>query len=220
LYERLGDLPDAQRWFDRARELAEQFRPHSTGPWQEHARIWNALGTVSRAQGHTAKAADLFRQALADDPEDANARHNLALILAEQGDLPGADKLWLANLAITPKFVPTWIAYAESLAARGSTLQAIDRYVQIVADMPTYLGARKALARLYLAQDQVPQALAQLDAALQGASSDATLLELRGDAESRLGHIDAARSDWNRASAMANDRAIKSRIRQKLRALK
>jgi tetratricopeptide (TPR) repeat protein len=220
LYERLGDLPNAQRWFERARELAEQFRPHSTGPWRERARIWNALGTIARAQGHTARAADLFRQALADDKEDANARHNLALILARQGDLPGADNFWLANLALTPKFLPSWISYAESLAARGSAAQAIDRYVQIVGDMPNYVGAREALARLYLGQNQVPEALAQLDAALQRTSSDAALFELRGDAESRLGRKDAARADWNRAAALVPDRVIKSRIRQKLRTLK
>jgi tetratricopeptide (TPR) repeat protein len=220
LYERLGDLPNAQRWFERARVLAEQFRPHFTGPWPERARIWNALGTVARSQRHTARAADLFRKALADDPEEANARHNLALILAGQGDVSGADKLWLANLALAPKFIPSWIAYAESLAARGSAPQAIDTYLQIIGDLPGYVGAREVLARLYLAQHQAPEALAQLDAALQRTSSDAALFELRGDAESALGREDAAKADWNRAATLAPDRAARSRIRQKLSGLK
>ena len=219
LYERLGELPNARRWFERARLLAEQFRPHTGSPWPERAQIWNALGTVARAQDHAAKAADLFRKALADDPQDANARHNLALILAGQGDLPAADKLWLANLAVTPKFIPSWIAYAESLAARGSVSQAIDRYVEIVRELPDYVGARESLARLYLAQNQVPEALAQLDAALQRASADAALFELRGDAESRVSRNGAATVDWNRALALAPGRPAKSRIRQKLAGL-
>ena len=220
LYERLGELPNAQHWFERARLLAERFRPHTAGPWPERAQIWNALGTVARAQNQTAKAADLFRKGLADDPQDANARHNLALILAGQGDLPGADKLWLANLALTPKFMPSWIAYAESLAARDSVSQAIDRYVEIIRDLPEYVGAREALARLYLAQNQVPEALAQIDAALQRASGDAALFELRGDAESRVSRKDAAAVDWNRALTLAPGGTARSRIRRKLSGLK
>jgi tetratricopeptide (TPR) repeat protein len=220
LYERLGDLPNAQRWFERARLLAEQFRPHSASPWPERARIWNALGTVARSQGRTTKAADLFRKALSDDSGDANARHNLALILATQGDLLGADKLWLANLAVEPKFIPSWIAYAESLANRGSAPQAIDRYLQIISDLPDYIGASEALARLYLLQHKFPEALTQLDAALRRTSSDASLFELRGDAENGLGREDAAKADWNRAATLAPDRAAKSRIKQKLGGLK
>jgi tetratricopeptide (TPR) repeat protein len=220
LYERLGELSNAQRWFERARLLAEEFRPHSASPWPERAQIWNALGTVARAQDHAAKAADLFRKALADDPQDANARHNLALILAGQRDLAAADKLWLANLAVTPKFIPSWIAYAESLAARGSIPLAIDRYAEIIRELPEYVGAREALARLYLTQNQVPEALAQLDAALQRTSSDAALFELRGDAESCVSREDAAKADWNRALTLAPDRPAKSRIKQKLAGLK
>jgi tetratricopeptide (TPR) repeat protein len=227
LYERLGDLPNAGRRFEQARAVAEQYRPHTgaptgTGnnPWQERARVWNALGTVARAEGRTAKAADLFRKALADDPDDANARHNLALILAAQGDLPGADRLWLANLALGPKFIPSWLAYAASLAARGNGPQAIERYRQIIGDVPGYVGAREALARLYLAQNQSAEALEQLDAALQQTSANGVLYDLRGEAESRMGRKDAALADWTRAVTLTADRAAKSRIRQKLRNLK
>jgi len=220
LYERLGELPNAQRWFVRARELAEEYRPHTASPWPERARIWNALGTVARAEEHPAKAADLFRKALEDNAQDVNARHNLALVLAAQGDLPGADKLWLANLAMTPKFMPSWISYAESLASRGEFAVAIERYVEIVHELPGYVGARAALARLYLTQDQAQEALAQVDAALEHTSADGALFELRGDAESRLERPDGAKADWNRALMLASERPVKSRIRQKLAGLK
>jgi tetratricopeptide (TPR) repeat protein len=222
LYEKLGDLPNAERWFERARTAAEQFRPQSTGAWPERARIWNALGTLARSQGQTSKAKDLFGKARADDPEDPNARHNLALILAAQGDRANADKLWQANLAVSPKFMPSWIAYGESLAARGAGAvpMAIDTYLQIVKDLPRYVGARKALAKLYLSQGQAADALGQLDAAMQYAGSDAAVFELRGDAERDLGRKDAATAAWKRAAALEPDRASQSRVKRKLNGLK
>jgi tetratricopeptide (TPR) repeat protein len=217
VYERLGDLPNAEHWFDRARGLTEQFRPQASGAWPERARVWNALGTVARAQRQNAKAEALFKNAITDDAQDPNARQNLALILAAKGDTAGADKLWLANLGITPKFMPSWISYAESLAARGSAAPAIGIYEQIVEELKDYVGARVALARLYLSQHQAAQALAQMDAALQLSASDPAVLELRGDAEEALGRPDAAKADWKRAAAVASDRASRARLKQKLK---
>ena len=54
-----------------------------------------------------------------DDPDDRNARHNLALLSARRRDFSKADRLWRANISSDPNFLPSRVAYAESLASRA-----------------------------------------------------------------------------------------------------
>ena len=219
LYERMGDLNRAVRWFVTARGIAENSGRRPAGPWPERSQIWNALGTVARSQGHQAKALDLFEKALADDPANPNARHNLALLLSHRGDFARADQLWQLNLVREPKFMPSWVAYAESLVARGSAAEAALQFEGIVAAKPDYVAAREALARLYLARRQAAAALAQLDASLKLSPANPSLLELRGDAELLEGLNEAARQDWFRSLASASA-AARSRLKRKLAALR
>ncbi len=220
LYERLGDFENAQLWFEKARQVLESFSRPNGRTWPERERIWNALGTIARAQGSEGRALELFRKALADDPEDNNAGHNLALLLAKQRQFQAADDLWIRNIERDPNFMPSRVAYAESLDGRGQPSAAIEQYEKIVSLKPDYVGAHEALARLYLAQNQVDRALAHLDRALTVSPSSATLLELRGDAALRLGRSDAARADWKKAAAATTDRAGRARIKRKLSELR
>ena len=217
LYERLGDFDNAERWFEKAREVLDVYGQHQAGAWPERARVWNALGTVARSRGRDARAVELFRKALADDAVDSNARHNLALVLAKRREFAQADDLWRANIHDS-SFLPSRIAYADSLAGRGDARAAVEQYEQIISDKPDYVGAREALAKLYLAQDQGDRALAQLDRALADSGSNSGLLELRGDAHARLGQKDAAREDWTKALTAAPSREAKTRIARKIQA--
>ncbi len=218
LYERLGDFSNASVWFEKARVVLETYGRHAVGPWPERARVYNALGTVARSEGRNARARELFQKALADDPNDVNARHNLALLLARRREFGEADALWKANIQAAD-FLPSRIAYAASLADRGEPKAAIVQYEEIVAGKPEYVGAREALAKLYLEQKQVDRALPEIDRGLKRSPSNAALLELRGDAHSSLGEADAARSDWTAALGLAPDRTLRTRLNQKLRSL-
>ncbi len=216
LYERMGDLNRAGRWFAAARQAAETSGRRPSGAWPERSQIWNVMGTVARAQNHQSKALALFEKALADDPGNANARHNLALLWSQRGDLARADRLWQLNLAQEPKFMSSWVAYAESLASRGSATAATLQFEGIVAVQPDYVAAREALARLYLARNQPADALAQVEASLKLSPANPSLLELRGDAALVEGQKDAARQDWTSSLAGASDTAAKSRLKRKL----
>jgi tetratricopeptide (TPR) repeat protein len=220
LYERLGDFENASLWFEKARQVQEVYGRHSGGSWPERARVWNALGTVARSEGKEARAMELFQKALADDPSDLNARHNLALLLAKRREFSKADVLWQANIQASRDFLPSRIAFAGSLADRGEPRAAIHQYEQIVADKPEYVGAREALAKLYLAQGLAGRAMVEIDSALTRSASNAALLELRGDAHARLGEGEAARVDWNKALAVAPDRAARTRLERKLHGLR
>jgi tetratricopeptide (TPR) repeat protein len=162
----------------------------------------------------------LFQNALADDPTDQNPRHNLALLLTKRRDFAKADELWRANILAAPDFLPSRIAYADSLAERGQTGAAIVEYERIATDKPEYVGAREALARLYLQQGQPALALGHLNSALGQSPANGALLELRGDAQARLGNNTAARADWSNALDSAPDRSVKGRLERKLRALR
>ena len=211
LYDRLGDFSNASVWFEKAREVLETYGRHTTGPWPERARVFNALGTVARSEGRNSRARELFEKALADDPTDVNARHNLALILARRREFGEADTLWKANIQASD-FLPSRIAYAGSLADRGEPKAAIAQYEQIVAGKPEYVGAREALAKLYLEQNQANRALTEIERGLARSPSNTALLELRGDAHARLGEDrrrpqGLAGRPWSRAGAPSADAA-------------
>ena len=217
LYERLGDFENALLWFRKALEVLESKTPGHRNAWPERARIRNALGTIAKEQGHHARALELFKEAISDDPEDKNARHNAALILAKQSQYQEADDLWTNNLKRDPAFIPSRIAYANSLSQRGNTTAAINQYEQLVAAKPDYAGARESLARLYLANNNLNSALAQLNAALAQSHAQPALLELRGDTEMRLGLTSDAVSDWKNAASTQTDRSAKARLKRKVR---
>lgn len=219
LYDRLGDLENARHWFEQAGEVLNKSGQQHGANWPDRARIWNALGTVARSEGRDGKALEFFQKALADDPEDRNSRHNLALLFAKRREFNNADDLWRANISSDPRFLPSRVAYAESLASRGETSSAIQQYESMIAERPEYVGAREALARIYIQTGKPGLAIPHLSRALNQSGSNAALLELRGDAYARLGQPGQARNDWSKASDAAMDRATKSRLRRKLRAL-
>lgn len=213
LYVRLGDFTNARKWFDQARETLEQYSKPRNGAWPERARIWNALGTVERSGGHEARALDFFQKAMADDPNDLNARHNLALLLAKRGDFVKADDLWRGNLDRDAGFTLSRISYAESLASRGQRRSAIEQYQRLVQDKPEYVAARESLARLYLAENEPARALEQLKQTVANPS----ILELRGDVEEKLGDTVAAKADWRESLKAASSKEVKTRIERKLK---
>lgn len=217
LYSRIGDFENASLWFQKAGRVLEANGQQHSGAWPERARVWNALGTLARSQGRESRALELFQKALADDPVDHNARHNLALLLAKRHEFAKADDNWRANILAAPDFLASRIAYAESLAQRAQGRAAIVEYEKIIADKPDYVGAREAVARLYLDEGQAAPALSQLDRALAQSPASATLLELRGDARARLGDNSAAREDWSKAFNSALDRPVRKRLERKLR---
>jgi tetratricopeptide (TPR) repeat protein len=217
LYVRVGDFANARKWFDQARVTLEQYSKPRSGAWPERARIWNALGTVERSQGREARALDFFQKAMADDPGDLNARHNLALLYAKRGDFTKADELWRGNLDRDAGFTLSRVSYAESLASRGQRQGAIQQYERLVQDRPDYVAARESLARLYLAENNPSQALEQLKEAIGRAPGDPSLVELRGDVEAKLGDSTAAKADWQQALEAQPARDVKTRIEKKLK---
>jgi tetratricopeptide (TPR) repeat protein len=212
LYTRLGDFENARKSFEKAREVLAEYSKPRNGVWPERARVWNALGTVERSAGRDNRAFDYFQKAQADDPNDPNALHNLALIYAKRGDYTKADELWKSN----KDFPMSQLAYADSLASRGQRDQAIIQYEQLVSEKKEYVAAHESLARLYLAKGEAVKALVQANTALSLAASNPSVLELRGDIQSAQGDRTAATADWRTALASATTKDARARLEKKL----
>jgi tetratricopeptide (TPR) repeat protein len=215
LYQRLGDARNARRYFEKAREI-EEASPRAAGPWVERAEIWNALGTLARDENRDSQAIALFEKALADDPDNNNAKQNLASLRYRHGELAEADRLWLANIAHSPGFLPTRISYAESLERRDQVDLAIAQYTAILLLNTDFIPAHAALARLYFRQGHADLALEHVEKALKR-SRTPSLLDVLGDIDLKLGRIREAREAWAQALAGYTSRADRKRIEQKLR---
>jgi tetratricopeptide (TPR) repeat protein len=166
---------------------------------------------MERSLGRDRRALDLFQKAIADDANDLNARHNLALLFVKRGDDSLADDLWRGNLERDAQFTISRIAYAESLARRSNRKPAIEQYEILLRDKPAFAPAREALARLYLEENELARALALLS------ESTASTLELRGDVKDRMGDYVAAKTDWKAALDSTSDRDARSRLQRKIR---
>jgi len=222
LYQRLGDFENAVAWFTNARELVEQHGERNGSRVPARSNIWNALGAIAQTEKREGRAIDLFRRALADDPDNRNARHNLAGVLGARANFSEADALWLQNLAPGLQdptrargFLPSRIAYAESLMRRGESRLAIEQFEAIVGMESGYVAGRIALAKLYFAASRPDDALAQLNHPAMNPVVNLELYELRGDIYAGRGQIADARAAWDRALAVAPRGSARGRLRRK-----
>ena len=104
--------------------------------------------------------------------------------------------LWKQNLAAKPDYLPSRLALAELLAARGDAAGAIEQYRAAIAQTPEYLAARVALAGQLVKAKQPEAALEQLRAAVKLDDQNASLWEQIGDIENTLNHTAEAREAY------------------------
>jgi predicted Zn-dependent protease len=83
----------------------------------DNALALNALGTLKAVAGHNSEAEKYYRQALRSDPTLVAARHDLAVLLADEGKRSDeAIALWNDNLAREPNHLPSRLGLARTLA--------------------------------------------------------------------------------------------------------
>jgi tetratricopeptide (TPR) repeat protein len=210
VYQRLNRRKDAETAYMRAEMLA----PNSAEPY-------NALGTLKASEGKRAEAEQLYREALQKNPSLLPARHNLALLLAdEKGREKEAVDLWRENLRQSPDYLPSRLSLAGTLAAQGDNAQAVEEYGKVLEAKPGYVAARVALADVLIKTNNRAGALDQLRQVTKEDSRDPALFERIGDLEVTGQHPANARSAYQAALALKPERAMRKRIENKLRAVK
>jgi tetratricopeptide (TPR) repeat protein len=210
VYQRLNRRKDAEAQYLKAEMLA----PNSAEPY-------NALGTLRAAQGKRADAEKLYQQALKNDPNLLPARHNLAILLADQaGRTPEAIQLWRQNLMQSPDYLPSRISLAQALATSGDNAGAIAEYRKVLEAKPQYAAAQNALADLLIKTGDRDAALEQLRLVAKSAlSGNPETWERIGDMETARQHASDARAAYLAALDLKPARRDRKRIEKKLNAI-
>jgi protein O-mannosyl-transferase len=210
VYQRLNRRKDAETAYTKAEMLA----PNSAEPY-------NALGTLKASEGKRAEAEQLYRQALQKNPSLLPARHNLALLLAEQkGREKDAIDLWRENLRQSPDYLPSRLSLAGELAAQGDNAGAVEEYRKVLEAKPDYVAAHMALADLLVKTNDREGALDQLHEVTKQGSQDPALFERIGDLEAAGQHPTEARAAYQSALELKPERALRKRVESKLKDLK
>ena len=209
VYQRLNRRKDAEASYLKAGMLA----PNSAEPY-------NALGTLKASEGKRAEAEKLYRQALDKNPGLLAARHNLALLLADQKEREAeAVALWRENLRQSPDYLPSRLSLAGALAGQGDNAQAAEEYRKVLESKPDYVAARVALADALIKTNDREGALGELQRAAQQDSRDPALLERIGDLEAARQHAAEARMAYQSALDLKPERAVRKRIENKMKGL-
>ena len=210
VYQRLNRRNDAEASYRKALQLA----PNAAEPY-------NALGTLKASEGKRTEAEQLYRTALERNPSLLPARHNLALLLAdEQNRQQDAIDLWRENLRQSPDYLASRLSLAATLSGRGDNAGAIDEYQKVLALKPDYAGARLALAGLLAKTGANDQALEQLRQVSKQDTQNPAIFEQIGDVESARHNASAAREAYQSALGLKPDRPTRNRISNKLKELR
>jgi len=209
VYQRLNRRKDAETSYKKATALA----PDSAEPY-------NALGTLKASEGKRDEAERLYREALQKNSKLLAARHNLALLLAdEKNRQQEAMDLWRANLQQSPDYLPSRLSLAATLAASGDNAAAIAEYRKVLEAKPGYLAAHSALASLLVKSGDSDGALVELREMANLEPRNAGVFEQIGDAEAARKHPTEARAAYQSALDLTTDRDARKRVAKKLKSL-
>lgn len=145
---------------EEALREAERLAPDSS-------RLWAVRGSFALTEGQAEQAEIYFRRALASDPEERIAIHNLAVALRLQDqpqDALEAIRVVVERGATRPE---TLVLRAHLLTDIGQFDEAVEQYESIVACDPDFVEAQENLARLLPQLGRNAEALAHYRAALQ-----------------------------------------------------
>ena len=150
--EQRGELRRASELYARAKSIDERM-----GDVISWAIDQNNIGIVTAELGDSAGARRAFEAALACDPDQAEARYDLATLLYETGDIELAASELRRVVQSAPAFADAHYNLATALERLGSRRQArehLERYLALVAEgatveqAPWIADARARLGKL------------------------------------------------------------------------
>ena len=237
-YQRIGRLPEAERYTQQARDLY----PKSGEPSSRLASIAlqkpkpdpqivisfmeaavkldpaNAtylynLGWMYDRVGETAKAAEVYQRAIKASPLSYEAMNNLALIYANSGQPERALPLLEEAMRSDPENEAVFANTANYYARRHELKQALDNYAraeQINPFNPTVLVEK---GRVYLEQSNTDSAIDSLSHALEADPQSYDAYALLSSAYEKMGHVKEAIAAAEEAQRIrANDPEIKATL--------
>ena len=149
------------------------------------------------------EAAAIFREGLAETPDDPSLRHRLGTALMMAGDADGAVAEFEATLRIAPDFEKAQFGIGVILGMSGRHAEAIERYAAAVDLRPNYLEARLGLAEAFRLTGRLQEAAAQFAEAVRIDPAFAEAWMVRAVILVQLGRIAEAR-EWLDAALLVH----------------
>ena len=156
-------------------------------------RAYETRGVAAMRDGRTAEAAEIFREGVAQTPDDASLRQQLGSALFAGGDRDGAAEQFEAALRLDPAQARAHAGLATLASMGGRLEEAIEGFAAAVEHDPDYLEARLGLVDAYRAGGRTEEALAELDRAIEIAPGFADVWLARGLMLVQLGRYREAR---------------------------
>ena len=156
-------------------------------------RAYETRGVAAMRDGRTAEAVEIFREGVAQTPDDASLRQQLGSALFAGGDRDGAAEQFEAALRLDPAQARAHAGLATLASMGGRLEEAIERFAAAVEHDPDYLEARLGLVDAYRAGGRTEEALAELDRAIEIAPGFADVWLARGLMLVQLGRYREAR---------------------------
>ncbi len=110
--------------------------------------VLSALGYLEQTSGATGQASQLYRRALAIDPDLIDAETNLGVIDARGGKLDDALRLWQSAFRHAPGRSAIGLNIAHTLCAEGRTAEAEDFVLRVLEFNPDMESAKAVLQHL------------------------------------------------------------------------
>ncbi len=170
--------------------------PGEPAPHQE-SRVTQGLRQLYA--GDARGALDALAAAVAQNPNDANARQAYGRALWQAGQRPTAVQEMLAAVALSPQDPRLQADTARMLVSMGRTAEAVPLFeaaLRIEPASPAWLGQ---LAQVHMGRGEAAQAAELLERAVQASGGNAAFLQDLGYAYQKAGNTDAAAEAYRRA---------------------
>lgn len=173
----------------------------STGCRASNGWVMNNSGMGYYQKGNYAMARQEFARAIADDPYHPDYRHNLAMAMQKQGDLPGAERVMRHTLSIDPMHQPTYHALAQSLMLQQRPDEAQELLVGWAETQPYATSSHVEMAWLQRELGNTTGAEQSLRQALQVEPNNPIALAHLGQVHHDAGRPDQAAAYYERSLA-------------------
>jgi protein O-GlcNAc transferase len=158
--------------------------------------------------GRLGEAETLYRQILAQQPDNVDALHCLGLIAAAMGRYDRAVELIRQSIAIRPDFPEAIYNLGNTLKDMGQRDDAIAAYRQAISLRPDYVDALNNLGSLLRDASQPDEAIAALQQVLLLDPSHPRVHTNLGNVFKDTGQLDDAIAEFRQAMALFPNRPL------------
>lgn len=176
-------------------DLVQRARRQSPDDYDIRKNLGNLLNDLN----HSDEAEALYRDLIAERPNDPTNHSNHCVALRKLGRLDDAVASGRRAVALAPQSPVVWLALANALVSTGELTQAVRAYERVIAVKPSFSPAHNSLCQALLQLEktgllsrfrmsQTRQAYRRWLAAVPGHPTASFLLEAleRGDAPERM----------------------------------